>query len=254
MKEININKLDHPHGNLKSFIFKLIKNIIQRTITIFTRIFANLENDDQILISSATHAPWLYDKKFFFFYKKIKHLTLLDEPRAYTLWQISRNLRNINASILDIGCLLGGSGFILSKVNKNGEVRMYDSFQGFKKDDGLHKKETFYFDDINFVKKKINELKLKKTFIEKTYFPKNLKKKIYKVKICHIDVNTYSDTMKSFSWIDKKIIKNGVIIFDDFGIWGVNGVKRFIYSLEKSRSKDYIFIKNYFGQCILIKK
>ena len=50
------------------------------------------------------------------------------------------------------------------------------------------------------------------------------------------------------------MIKNGVIIFDDFGIWGVDGIKKFIYSIEKEKSKKYLFIKNYFGQCLLIKK
>ena len=48
--------------------------------------------------------------------------------------------------------------------------------------------------------------------------------------------------------------KNGVIIFDDFGIWGVDGIKNFIYEIEKKFNKEFIFIKNYMGQCILIKK
>ena len=50
------------------------------------------------------------------------------------------------------------------------------------------------------------------------------------------------------------MIKGGVIIFDDFGIWGVDGIKKFIYSIEAKLEKKYIFINNYSGQCILIKK
>ena len=50
------------------------------------------------------------------------------------------------------------------------------------------------------------------------------------------------------------MIKTGVIIFDDFGIWGVDGIKKFIYEIEKKHSKEFIFLKNYMGQCILIKK
>ena len=149
---------------------------------------------------------------------------------------------------------MGGSGFILSKNNKKGNVLLYDSFDGFKKDDGLHKKEIFFFNNIDDVKKNIKKLKLKKTYVEKAYFPKNIKRKISKIKICHLDINTYYDTKKAFEWIEKKMIKNGVIIFDDFGIWGVDGIKKFIYSIEKKKSKKYLFIKNYFGQCILIKK
>ena len=156
--------------------------------------------------------------------------------------------------ILDIGCLMGGSGFLMSKINKSGKVYLFDSFAGFKKDDGLHKKEVFFYDDIRFVKKNIKKLKLKNTKVFKTYFPKNLKVKIENIKLCHIDVNTYTDTKIIFNYVDKKIKKGGIIIFDDFGIWGVDGIKKFIYKIENNLQNRYLFIKNYMGQCILIKK
>ncbi len=78
--------------------------------------------------------------------------------------------------------------------------------------------------------------------------------KISKIKLCHIDVNTYGDTKKIFNHIKNKVIKGGIIIFDDFGIWGVDGIKKFIYEIELRYSKNFHFIKNYMGQCILIKK
>ena len=254
MEKIKLNQISHPHGKTRIWILKSFKSILQNTIRFFVGFFCKLENDDRILISSATHAPWIYDKKFNKFYKIIKELTLLDCARAFTLWKLSENLKNINASIIDVGCLMGGSGFILSKANQKGNVHLFDSFEGFKKDDGLHKKEIFFYEDIKSIKENIKKLKLKKTFVEKAFFPRNLKTNIKKIKICHLDINTYKDTKEAFNWIDNKIIKGGVVIFDDFGIWGVNGIKKFIYSIEKKRNKDYFFIKNYFGQCILIKK
>ena len=122
----------------------------------------------------ATHAPWKKDKKFNIFFHKIKHLTLLDSARSYTLWQCSKNLRNINGQILDIGCLMGGAGFIMSKINSKGNTYLFDSFSGFKKDDGLHKKGIFVYNDINFIKKNIRKLKLKRINIFKAYFPKKI--------------------------------------------------------------------------------
>ena len=44
------------------------------------------------------------------------------------------------------------------------------------------------------------------------------------------------------------------MVFDDYGIWGVNGIKKFISYVNKKYSKNFIFIKNYMGQCILIKR
>ena len=101
-------------------------------------------------------------KIFKVFMVKFKNFTLLDKPRAYTLWQLSKNLSGQEGIILDIGCLLGGSGFLMSKVNKKNETHLFDSFSGFEKDDGLHKKEVFYYDDINSVKKNVKKIKTKK--------------------------------------------------------------------------------------------
>ena len=56
---------------------------------------------------------------------------------------------------------------------------------------------------------------------------------IKKIKLCHIDVNTYEDTKNVFNFIRNKMISGGIIIFDDFGIWGVDGIKNFIYKIEK---------------------
>ena len=194
-----MNNIKHPHGNTRSFFLKLVKNNLQKIIKFFTNFFCKMDRFDEIIISSAVHAPWKKDQKFTLFFQKVNNLTLLDSPRAYTLWQCVKNLENVNGSILDIGCLMGGSGFIMSKINKNGKTYLFDTFSGFKKDDGLHKKEVFYYDDVNFVKKTIKKLKLNNTSVHKLYFPKDLKFKIKKIKLCHIDVNTYLDTKKVFS-------------------------------------------------------
>lgn len=244
----------HPYGNKKSFILKFTKKIIQNVIRFFVNIFCKLDDKDEIIISVATHAPWKKDLEFLNFFNLIKEFTFLDLPRAYTLWQCSKNVQDLNGLILDIGCLLGGSGFIMSKKNKKGKTYLFDSFSGFKKDDGMHKKEVFYYDDINFVKRNIKRLKLFNTHVFKAYFPKNITVNVKKIKLCHIDVNTFDDTRKVFNFIQNKVVSGGIIIFDDFGIWGVNGIKKFIYTIEKKYHKKYHFIKNYMGQCILIKK
>ena len=71
--------------------------------------------------------------------------------------------------------------------------------------------------------------------------------------MCHIDVNTFKSTSLSFDFIKDKIIKNGIIIFDDYGIVGVYGVKKFVDQIKK-KNKNFIFLNNYMGQCILIRK
>jgi|TARA_B110000305_G_scaffold223264_1_gene267646 O-methyltransferase len=75
-----------------------------------------------------------------------------------------------------------------------------------------------------------------------------------KIKLCHIDVNVYESTKEIFEYVDKKLVKGGIIIFDDFGIWGVDGVKKYIYEIHPKFRNKYYFLFNYMGQCILTKK
>ena len=102
---------------------------------------------------------------------------------------------------------------------------------------------------------RISSFKLKNTFVYKGIFPSSFKNKIItkKIKLCHIDVNTFRSTKKTFEYVEKRLVKNGIIVFDDYGIFSVNGVKKYVDKLM-TNNKKFIFINNYMGQCILIKK
>ena len=52
----------------------------------------------------------------------------------------------------------------------------------------------------------------------------------------------------------KKIVKNGVVIFDDYGTPNTVGVTKYIDIIMKKYKNEFSFIINYMGQCILIKK
>ena len=50
------------------------------------------------------------------------------------------------------------------------------------------------------------------------------------------------------------MIKGGAIVFDDYGIYGADQIKVFISNISKKYQKQFTFIYNFMGQCILIKK
>ena len=70
-----------------------------------------------------------------------------------------------------------------AKTNLKGNTYLFDSFSGFKEDDGIHKKDVFVYKDIDFIKENIKKLTLKRIDVFKGYFPRNLKVKIEKVKL-----------------------------------------------------------------------
>lgn len=246
----------HPLGNSKIKFIKFCSRLVSIIFLFIISIFFKINKKrSEVIISSAFFAPWKDDNDFKNFYNKVSDTTIIDNKRLYTLWFFSKNLKNINADILDIGCLKGGAGFIMSQVNRKGKVFLIDSFEGLIENDHHHTKKHFIFKDIKFVEDKIKALKLKNTKVFKLNFPNNAEKilKKSKIKLCHIDVNTFKSTKKTFYYIKKKLIKNGIIVFDDYGIHSAIGVKKFVDQLIKNDS-DFTFINNYMGQCILIKK
>ena len=247
----------HPIGNLKIFVIKKCRAIINFITMFFLSFILKInKKESEIIISTSFYAPWKNDKKFFLFYNKIKHLTLLDNKRLFTLWYLANDLKNVSGDIFDVGCLQGGAGLLMSKANNKGSTYLFDTFEGFKEEEKFHKKKHFIFKDLDFVKNEIKTLKLKNTKVIKCKFPNNLKKSIKgrKIKLCHLDVNTYKSTKESFNYIEKKLVKNGIIVFDDYGIYGADSIKKFINSILKKYNKKFTFIYNFMGQCILIKK
>ena len=252
-----MSKFQHSLGNKKINFLKSLSFLFGKLALEFIGLFFKLDKKkSEIIISSSFHAPWKEDLEFLNFYKKINDDTLLDVKRLYTLWYLSKSLKNVNASILDIGCCKGGSGFALSKANTKGFTFLIDTFEGPKIKENLISKDHYIFDDVNYVKKKIKSLKLNNTKVIKTFFPEKLTAKFKKKnsKLCHIDVNTTKATKLAFEYVKKRIIKNGIIIFDDYGIYSVDSVKNYVDYIKIKFAKEFIFINNYMGQCILIKK
>ena len=248
-------QIDHPVGNFKIKLIKFFSKILSFFLLNLLSIILKInKKDSELIISSAFYAPWKADKEFNNFFFKIQNLTLLDIKRAYTLWYFTSQLKKVRGSILDIGCCEGGSGFIMSKINEAGNIYLIDTFAGLIDEDKNYKKTDMVFTNTKLIERNIKKFNLKRIKISKCHFPKNFKYKITKIKISHIDVNTYVSTKNSFFFVDKKLIKGGVIIFDDYGIYTNRNIIKFIKKYEEIILKKYTIVYNFVGQCILIKK
>lgn len=248
--------LSHSIGNYKIKILKNTQILIIIILNFIIKIFfprLNL-NENQIIISRAFYAPWKKDKKFKTFFKTISKFTLLDDVRAYTLWALVKNVRKEKGLILDIGCMMGGSSFIISKSSPHNKIIAYDTFEGFKDNDKYYKKNFFIYKDIKNVILNSKLLKLKNLKIVKGYFPTKKSLNYNKIKFAHVDVNTYNSTKKIFFYLKKRIIKNGIIVFDDYGIYGNFNVTFFLDKIKNKFNHEFHFVYNFMGQCILIKK
>jgi O-methyltransferase len=86
---------------------------------------------------------------------------------------------------------------------------------------------------------------LKGIFPEEVNLPQNTK-----LKFCHIDVDTYQSGFDIFHAIWDLMVLGGVVVFDDYGCWGCEGITELCNELN---IKNGTFIHNLNGHGIFVK-
>ena len=90
MKPIN-----HPYGNFKILFIKTFKKFLKDILKLILSVFFKFDKHDEIIISSATHAPWLKDIEFLEFYRKIKSNSPRNSSRKLRSGRISKWCRDV---------------------------------------------------------------------------------------------------------------------------------------------------------------
>jgi O-methyltransferase len=70
-------------------------------------------------------------------------------------------------------------------------------------------------------------------------------------RFCHIDVDVYQSARESTEWIWPRLITRGVIVYDDYGFAGCDGVRKFLD--EWQSVANCIFMHNLNGHAVVIK-
>jgi len=209
------------------------------------------------IIPLASYAPWHTDVLFSTVMKKIAKRTLVDIYRCYELWSLTNDLCSMDGDILEVGVWRGGTGFIMAEANRKGKGRVIlaDTFSGVVNagdQDTLYKGGEHSDVGIADVETLFSSNGLTQWEIIQGVFPGSASQRHneVKLKLCHIDVDTYISARDSFTWAWPRMLTGGVMVFDDYGFWGCEGVTKFVDSLSIS---DGIKIYNMNGHGLLVK-
>lgn len=212
------------------------------------------------ILSYSTYSPWHDDDEFKTTYSLIKENTLVDIYRCYELWNFIQRNRQLQGNILEVGVWRGGTGCLLGKAAQlysNSKVFLADTFTGVVKAsraDTIYKGGEHSDTSIDIVKELVNKLQLNNIEILKGIFPDEVnfdKIELPRIKLCHIDVDTYSSAKGVFDYIWPFMVKGGAVIFDDYGFWGCEGVTKLCNEYVLN---DAIFIHNINGHAVFIKQ
>jgi O-methyltransferase len=244
--------------------------MIKKTILSIVRKFgyevfktpAATHNQHETILPLAAYAPWNLDAEFIKVHQQCRVNTLVDIYRCYEIWSLIAEASKLpKGDLIEVGVWRGGTGALIAaqsaRLAPSAHVFLCDTFTGVVKT-GVN--DTIYEDGMHadtssgIVEHLLNSLHLKNASLLQGIFPEQTADTIqdHRFRFCHIDVDVYESAKDVCEWIWPRLEVGGMIVFDDYGMRGTEGVQRFVD--EWRAHNDLVFIYNLNGHAIFVKK
>lgn len=211
----------------------------------------------------ATYSPWNKDSLFQASYDLVNEYTLVDKYRCYELWKlVEQSAKLDNGSIIEIGVWRGGTGALIAKQVKNCKIEdrvfLCDTFTGVVK---AGPKDSSYKggEHADTTRKTVeglifNRMNLDNVEILEGIFPDQTGHQIegLRFRFCHIDVDVYQSAKDIVDWIWDRIVPGGIVVYDDYGFHGCDGITKYVE--EQMKLKDRLVIHNLNGHAVILKR
>lgn len=209
------------------------------------------------VIPYASYSPWMNDVGFRAIYEKIQSYTLVDIYRCYELFSLARQMESIEGDIVEVGVWRGGTAALLSSATPGKKIHLFDTFKGVVKADA--KVDTLYSGgehsdtSKHLVAELFQQLNLHCKLHEGIFPEDTIAELPEKIAVAHIDVDTYASAKESFEAIWPRVSCSGMVIFDDYGFFGCEGVTQAVHEINAENS-DSLLIHNLNGHALVVKK
>ncbi|OGI20714.1 MAG: hypothetical protein A3B68_09250 [Candidatus Melainabacteria bacterium RIFCSPHIGHO2_02_FULL_34_12] len=200
---------------------------------------------------------WNKDEFFLKLYHKVKDQTVLNPNKLFELYQFAKSVCNLEGNVAELGVFRGGSARMLAKLfeqyGSSKRVLLFDTFQGLPVSD---KNEDIFqqggISDTSFegVGRYLKDCS--NVLIYKGLFSETLPK-IENSFFCfvHIDADLYSSIFECCSFFYSRMVKGGIMLFDDYGLLCTPGAKDAVDKFFSGKIEIPIWLST--GQCIVIK-
>jgi O-methyltransferase len=236
---------------LKNFFFKIAARLLKIELKDYNKGCSHAQ-----ILPVASYSPWLDDVEFKQIFENIKHNTLVDKYRCYELYMLAKQVENIEGNILEVGIWKGGTAKLLRHF-VSGEQNIYlaDTFTGVvkaSKEDSLYIGGEHSDTSESIVRDLFGNLEETNTIFLKGIFPEEtgMTIKNLPLKFVHIDVDTHDSAKDTFHFAWPQLVQGGIVVFDDYGFNGCEGVTNFFNDIAIDGS---IKLYNINGHGIIIK-
>jgi O-methyltransferase len=207
------------------------------------------------VLPEADYTPWNLDLSFLQTYEAVKGHTLVDFYRCWELWSLARQTQKLEqGALLEVGVWRGGTGALLAKAG-GGPVYLCDTFTGVPKagkGDGFYRGGEHADTSRETVEALLDSLNLKATILT-GIFPDDTGARLQqeRFRLVHVDVDVYESARGVVDWVWPRLVRGGVIVFDDYGFQLCPGVTRLVN--EYVSQPDRLVVHNLNGHALLTK-
>lgn len=211
------------------------------------------------VLPMASHAPWVNDAAFREVYEAVRDHTLVDMMRLYELWTLVRQLGGVDGDFLEVGVWRGGSGCLMAMADpcEGRRVFLADTFSGVVKA-GSH--DTSYHGGehadtgVDLVVGLAERCQVaERVRVLVGMFPEHNAELVSdRLALVHIDVDVFDSARDVLLWAAPRLVRGGVVVFDDYGFYGCEGVTRMVNEFAMQH-QGYRFMHNLNGHAVLIK-
>jgi O-methyltransferase len=205
--------------------------------------------------------PELADEAFKRIAKVGENFTLLSPDRVHVLYSCLRHVvqNNLPGNIWECGTYRGGSAMVMAEYMKDQvfiepspRLVLFDTFDGMpvtKKEIDAHDEGDFSDTSAETVRSNLNHkfVELVKGFIPDTFKGRESER----MSLAHIDVDIYDSVLACAEFIYPRVVRGGIIIFDDYGFPTCRGARKAVDEYFQDKKGVPIVLPT--GQAIIFK-
>lgn len=199
---------------------------------------------------------WEEDQEFLSLYKKLSKRVILYKRTAYVLYKLAKNCSNLEGNYAELGVFKGaGSKFMFEASGRKKQHYLFDTFEGLPESSSIYdkywKKGDLNESSLEYVKELLPEDNF---HFYKGVFPESVKDvpENLEYAFVHIDPDLYQPVLDACEYFYPKMVKGGMMLFDDYGILSCRGVKEAADEFFQDKPETPVYLTT--GQCLVVKQ
>jgi SAM-dependent methyltransferase len=214
-----------------------------------------------VVLPFATYSPWRQDQAFLQAYEAAKAYTAVDRYRAYELWQLVGQVRQMPGDVLDAGMLRDGTAVVLGKAMQHfgadGKLLLWNSHAGAAtagQPDTAFKGEDRASSATNTCAVLLNQQGVANYEMPSGALPdaEVIGSEFASLKLCHINPGPCRRAGDIFDRVWPHLLPGGIVIFDDYGFLRCEATTRQVNELAER--SDLVLMHNLNGHAVLVKR